>query len=128
MSEAQIPSFEIPDEDTLARNLSASVDIEDRIAYVRGLIVKAQRFSAMLETLDRERRHAEESKESMARELRALRQKVGALTPEEGAAVQARYEMQGRMTRARNELDTLERTMQEAFKRAKEHIRPMGKE
>jgi hypothetical protein len=56
----------------------------------------------------------ERSKAQMGEELRVLRVKLGDLKPGDRAAIEARYDMLGKMERARNEIEAFAHVEQEA--------------
>ena len=115
--------FEIPDRDELERRLSVEWSIDERVQYVQQIIRAIQPTANAVANLERDLQREREAKESMAEELRALRIKLGDLSPSERAAAQARYEMMGRMAKARAHVERLEQLLNEEIKKAKESLK-----
>lgn len=107
----------IPDDDELDENLSATKSMDERRRYVRSLLVDAALEKRAQENYERRIADLEDSKANMAQELRVLRQKYGDLSPEERSAADQRYDMLGKLTRARHELTTLKRELRASLDR-----------
>lgn len=127
MAAQEAPQFVLPSDHELEVRLSASVDMDDRVAYVKALFAQAGRINDLVRTLDRERQHAEGRAESMQLELRALRQKHGGLTGGEKVAVDQRNDMINQMRTARAALDRFKRDQAAAVAALEEALRaPRG--
>lgn len=123
MSAPPMVEIHIPDDDELGRNLSVSFELEDRIRYVRMLLVPARDAKRVIERMREQLDREQERHEKMGEELRALRQKVGELPPGERAAADQRYDMIGKMRRANNALDRFERDSREAVREMREALK-----
>lgn len=118
------PVIYIPDDDELEAQLQVTVPIEKRMRYVRSLLDPVVKIARGVDNLQRRIDDLEASRESMAIELRALRQKLGSLSDSDRAAVEQRYEMLGQIRKARGRLDQFERETAEAIRVMREALSP----
>lgn len=106
----------------LEHNLRDDVPLEARVDYVKELLAGVPPLERAVENLTRDCDRLTTAQESMAQELRALRVKLGSLSPQERTAVEQRYEMLGKITKARGRLDEFERL---AYRMVDEAVREL---
>ncbi len=116
-----IPGLDVyvPPRDELEANLSSAFSLEQRVEYAESLIEVARLAATASVNLARDLERAEAQRDAAREELKNLRQKLGELGPGDRAALDQRYEMLGKLTRARAEVGVLERAIDESLKRMK---------
>lgn len=120
----QTPAIHIPTRDELEDKLSiGNSSIDERIAYVRHLLIAAEQAARGLENMQKEIDRLTATNDGMKVELRGLRQKLGDLDGGSRTALDQRYDMLGKMTRARNEVDQLESAMKDAIIRMRDALK-----
>ena len=105
----------VPSDDDLEVALSGLRTIDERIAYVKDLFDPLRDHQRMRENYEREIRELQESRDGMREELRNLHIKLGDLSDGDRAALDQRYDMLGKIKRARSEVPAVKSQMEQAL-------------
>ena len=118
---------EVPSDAEIATHISASRDIDERVAWVRSFARKADRSIEPLRNgvanLQKEKERLEVVNAQQANEINALRQKLADLPDSDRAAVDARQAMVRQMHAARSILDRWEADTKESTRRLREALK-----
>lgn len=108
-----VPEVYVPDTDELESMLAARRGIEERVRYVRSLLEPVVAVARMRDNYERELARQRERADSMTEELHNLRAKLGSLTTGERTALDQRYDMLGKIKRARGRMPVLRQRVNE---------------
>jgi chromosome segregation ATPase len=115
--------FYVPDDDELEAQLAATRTIEQRVSYVKSLFGPLFDHGRMRENYEREIRELQESRNGMREELRNLRVKLGDLDPASRNALDQRYDMLGKMKKARAIVPRLRQVVNAIFDEIEEALK-----